>query len=91
MAALPKPVEVLIFHHSDQTSQMAEAGVDYDFELCDERAVPLYDVAYVKAYKYKKGPLVYSLIGTNGDTMVSPWPPAKMNAILQGRPIPNEF
>lgn len=89
MAALPKPVEVLIFHHSDQTSRMAEAGMDYDFELCDERIVTLYDVAYVKAYK--KGPLVYSLIGANGDTMVSPWSPAKMNAILQGCPIPNEF
>lgn len=86
MAAIKQPVDVLVFHHTDQTAGAAQAGVEYIFEDCEERIVTLYDVNYIKAYT--QGPMVYTLIGTNGETMISPWEPGRIRCLLSGSEFP---
>lgn len=67
-----KPLELPIFHHSDQTASLTELGIDFNVEDCTVKAMTFYSINAIGT-DHQDGK-DYGLIFSNGDSFTSPLP-----------------
>lgn len=59
-----------IFFHTEETSNMEDAGLDYDIEDCEIRQITFYQISHIKPRK--EGKKWFTAICANATEYVSP-------------------
>lgn len=65
-----KPLELPIFHHSDQTASLMDLDIDFDIKDCTVKAMTFYSINAI-GIDHQDGK-DYGLIFSNGDSFTSP-------------------
>jgi hypothetical protein len=68
-----KPVTIPIFHHTDQTANLEEMGLDdkTSLEDCEERDMTFYNIDATDYYL--ENDIKYGSIICGGQVFISPW------------------
>ena len=78
-----KPATIPIFHHTDQTANMEEMGMNtkYSLEECDERDMTFYNIDATDVYK--ENDIEYGSIIAGGEVFISPWTKKRIDNFIQ--------
>lgn len=78
---LKNPIDLFIFHHTDETDTMQRVGVDYPMDNAELRKITFYTINAVSQF-FDDGN-EYASIHTNGSQYICPMTKDKLNELIK--------
>lgn len=66
-----RPIELPIFHHTDESHTLKDCGIDYSIQDCEIRQITFYHISAISPYK--EGDKEYGCVHSNGQEFICKW------------------
>lgn len=82
---MKEPLEIDIFFHTNETSNLDELEIDYDINDAELRKMIFYNINAISPYYGDNNDVNYTTIHSNGSQFITPFPIIQVRKMIYER------